>query len=126
MATLEERLETGEKPAREEEDSKAGKQKMLGLDLDDLTPQARRAYGLDREIQKGVLVTHVKPVSPAGDANLQEGDVILEVNGAAVGSVDELQVQIRKAPKGKYVRFYVQRGGAHGAAQRFLAAVKPE
>jgi len=126
MATLEERMETGDKPAREEEDSKAGKQKMLGLDLDDLTPQARRAYGLDREIQKGVLVTHVKPVSPAGDANLQEGDVILEVNGAAVGSVDELQAQIRKAPKSKYVRFYVQRGGAHGAAQRFLAAVKPE
>ncbi|HEX5856365.1 MAG TPA: Do family serine endopeptidase [Thermoanaerobaculia bacterium] len=126
VATLEERLESGEKPAMEEEDSKAGKQKMLGLDLDDLTPQARRAYGLDREIQKGVLVTHVKPVSPAGDANLQEGDVILEVNGVAVGSVDELQAQIRKAPKGKYVRFYVQRGGAHGAAQRFLAAVKPE
>jgi serine protease Do len=126
VATLEERPETGEKPVREEEDSKAGKQKMLGLDLDDLTPQGRRAYGLDREIQKGVLVTHVKPVSPAGDANLQEGDVILEVNGVAVGSVDELQVQIRKAPKGKYVRFYVQRGGGHGAGQRFLAAVKPE
>ena len=126
VATLEERPDLGEKPAPEQGDPRAGKQKMLGLDLDDLTPQARRAYGLDREVQKGVLVTHVKPVSPAGDANLQEGDVILEVNGVAVGSVDELQAQIRKAPKGKYVRFYVQRGGGHGAAQRFLAAVKPE
>ena len=93
--------EAGEKPAKDEEDSKAGKQKMLGLELDELTPQARRAYGLDREIQKGVLITHVKPVSPAGDANLQEGDVILEVNGTAVGSVEELQAQIRKAPKGE-------------------------
>ncbi len=66
-------------------------------------------------------------MSPAGDANLQEGDVILEVNGTAVGSVEELQAQIRKAPKGKYVRLYVQRGGAHGqAALKFLAAVKPE
>ncbi len=126
VATLEERVEAGEKPAKEEEDSKAGKQKMLGLELDELTPQARRAYGLDREIQKGVLITHVKPVSPAGDANLQEGDVILEVNGTAVGSVEELQAQIRKAPKGKYVRFYVQRGGGRGQALKFLAAVKPE
>ena len=126
VATLEERLESGEKPAKEEEDSKGGRQKMLGLDLDDLTPQARRTYGLDREIQKGVVITHVKPVSPAGDANLAEGDVILEVNGVAVGSVEELQAQIRKAPQGKYVRLYVQRGGVHGAAQRFLAFVKPE
>jgi serine protease Do len=126
VATLDERLESGEKPAREEEDSKGGKQKMLGLELDDLTPQARSAYGLDRDIQKGVVITHVKPVSPAGDANLAEGDVILEVNGAAVGSVEDLQAQIRKAPKGRYVRLYVQRGGARGIAQRFLAFVKPE
>jgi serine protease Do len=126
VATLEERPESGERPAKEQEDSKAGKQKMLGLELDELSPQARRAYGLDREIQKGVLITHVKPVSPAGDANLQEGDVILEVNGAPVGSVDELQAQIRKAPKGKYIRFYIQRGGARGQALKFLAAVKPE
>jgi serine protease Do len=126
VATLEERVEAGEKPTKEEEDSSAGKQKMLGLELDELTSQARRAYGLDRELQKGVIITHVKPVSPAGDANLQEGDVILEVNGTAVGSVEELQAQIRKAPKGKYVRFYVQRGGGHGQALKFLAAVKPE
>ena len=43
VATLEDaargRREAG---AEEEEDSKAGKQKMLGLELDDLTPQARR------------------------------------------------------------------------------------
>ena len=127
VATLEERQETGEKPVKEEEDSKAGnKQKMLGLDLDDLTPQARRAYSIDRELLKGVVITHVKPVSPAGDANLAEGDVILEVNGAAVGSVEELQAQMKKAPKGKYIRFYVQRGGGRGPAQKFLAAVKPE
>ena len=73
-----------------------------------------------------VALTHVKPVSPAGDANLAEGDVILEVNGVAVASVDELQVQMKKAPKGKYIRLYVQRGGGRGPAQKFLAAVKPE
>ena len=89
------------------------------------TPRARRAYGVDKDLAKGVVVTHVKPVSPAADANLQEGDVILEVNGAAVGAVDELQAAMKKAPKGKYVRFYVQRQGPRGP-QKFLTAVKPE
>jgi serine protease Do len=127
VVTLETRPEDGEKPAAEDDDAKAGnKQKMLGLELDDLSPQARRAYGLDRDVEKGVVVTHVKPVSPAADANLVEGDVILEVNGTPVASVDELQAQIRKAPKGKYIRFYVLRGGSRAGAQKFLAAVKPE
>ena len=48
------------------------------------------------------------------------------MNGAAVGSVDELQGAIKKAPKGRYMRFYVQRQGPRGQAQKFLTAVKPE
>ncbi len=127
IATLETRPEDGEKPAAaEEEEGATSRQKMLGLEIDDLTARARRAYGIDKETAKGVVVTHVKPVSPAADGNLQEGDVILEVNGAAVGSVDEMQAAIKKAPKGKYVRFYVQRQGARGQTQKFLTAVKPE
>ena len=127
VATLETRPEDGEKPAAsEEEEGQASRQKMLGLEIDDLTSRARRAYGIDKDTAKGVVVTHVKPVSPAADGNLQEGDVILEVNGAAVGSVDEMQAAIKKAPKGKYIRFYVQRQGPRGQTQKFLTAVKPE
>ena len=125
VATLGTRAEEGEKPSAEEE-SHAGKQKTLGLTLEDLTPAIRRTYGIDRETAKGAVITHVKPVSPAADANLVEGDVILEVNGVEVGSVDELQAQIRKVPKGKYIRFYVQRGSPRGPAQRFIVAIKPE
>ena len=128
VATLETRPEDGDKPAAsEEEEGKASsRQKMLGLEIDDLTPRVRRGYGIDKDTTKGVVITHVKPVSPAADANLLEGDVILEVNGVAVGSVDEMQAAIRKAPKGKYIRFYVQRQGPRGQSQKFLTAVKPE
>ena len=126
VATLETRPEDGEKPAAaDEEDGRASRQKMLGLDIDDLSPRARRAYGVAQDV-KGVVITHVKPVSPAADANLQEGDVVLEVNGTAVASVEEMQAAMKKAPKGKYVRFYVQRQGPRGQAQKFLTAVKPE
>ncbi len=127
VATLDTRPEDGEKPAAAEEEGKASsRQKMLGLEIDDLSPRTRRAYGIDKDTAKGVVVTHVKPVSPAADANLLEGDLILEVNGTAVGSVDEMQAAIKKAPKGKYIRFYVQRQGARGQTQKFLTAVKPE
>jgi serine protease Do len=126
VATLEARPQDGEAPAAPEEDeSRASRQKMLGLEIDDLTPRMRRAYGIDKDVSKGVVITHVKPVSPAADANLVEGDVILEVNGTAVGSVDELQAAMKKLPKNKYVRFYVQRQGPRGP-QKFLTAVKPE
>jgi serine protease Do len=126
VATLETRPEDGEKAVpSDEEEGKGARQKMLGLDLDDLSARTRRAYGVGPDV-KGVVVTHVKPVSPAADANLQEGDVILEVNGTAVSSVEEMQAAMKKAPKGKYVRFYVQRQGPRGQAQKFLTAVKPE
>jgi serine protease Do len=128
VATLETRPEDGEKPAvsDEEEGKASSRQKMLGLEIDDLSARSRRAYGIGADTTKGVVVTHVKPVSPAADANIQEGDVILEVNGAAVGSVDEMQAAMKKVTKGKYVRVYVQRQGPRGQSQKFLTAVKPE
>jgi serine protease Do len=127
VATLETRPEDGEKPvADSDEDGKASRQKMLGLEVEELTARARRAYGISADTAKGIVVTHVKPVSPAADANIQEGDVILEVNGTAVGTVDEMQAALKKVPKGKYVRVYVQRQGPRGQAQKFLTAVKPE
>ncbi len=124
VATLETRPEEGEE-ANPEEETRSGRQRTLGLELADLSPMLRRQYMIDRDTAKGVVVTHVKPISPAADANIAEGDVILELNGVAVGSVDDLQAQLKKAPKGKYLRFYIQRATARGS-QRFLTAVKPE
>jgi serine protease Do len=122
-ATLETRAEEGETPEAEPESS-SKKQKTLGLTLEDLSAELRRSYRIDRETAKGVVITHVKPVSPAADANLAEGDVILEVNGAEISSVEELQAQLKKSSKGKYIRFYVLRSVPR--PQRFIAAVKPE
>lgn len=124
VATLTTRVEPGEKPEVEEAAGKAQKEKILGLEVSDLSRDLRSQYRIDREVQKGVLITHVKPVSPANDAGLIEGDVILEVNGVEVGSTAELQAQLRKAPKDRWVRFYVLRSIPR--PQKFIAAVKPE
>ena len=51
----------------------------LGLALDNLTDTARRQLGYGREIT-GALVTGVASGSPADDAGLRPGDVIVQVD----------------------------------------------
>lgn len=49
-----------------------------GLRLEDLTPQNRQRFATDAE--RGVVVTEVEPESPADDAGLIPGDIIVEIN----------------------------------------------
>lgn len=66
-----------------------------GLAVQPLTPELAEEFGY-RDLT-GVLVTDVQPDSPAADAELQRGDLILEVNRQPVGSVAELQEALAKA-----------------------------
>ncbi|MBL8114256.1 MAG: PDZ domain-containing protein, partial [Acidobacteria bacterium] len=118
---LEERPDERDPSAPEEAEPTEAKEK-IGIAVTDVTAQLRRTYKIPADV-KGVAITNVKAVSSAADAGLQEGDVILEVNGAEVGSVADFQAEMKKA-KGRYVRFYVSRGAPR--AQTFIAAVKLE
>ena len=121
VASLETRAIDGEKPAPAPEEEKEAKEK-IGITLKSLDPTLRRGYQIDKAAQKGVVITHVKPVSPAADANLAEGDVILEVNGVEISSVDDYQAEVKKAAKSKWIRFYILR--SQPRPQSFIAAVK--
>jgi serine protease Do len=59
-----------------------------GLELQDVTPQVAGQFGLRPD--QGVLVVGVEPDSPAAEAGLQQGDVVLEVNRRQVASVKEV------------------------------------
>jgi serine protease Do len=82
-----------------------------GLQVRDLTPELAQQLGLHNS--KGVVVTGVKQDSPAADANLQQGDQILEINHKKISSADEFAALARDAQKNKsQALLLVQRGDA--------------
>jgi serine protease Do len=63
-----------------------------GMQLQNLTPEMARAQGLSEG--QGVGVAAVQPDSPAGEAGLRPGDILLQVNRRDVGSIDDVKTAI--------------------------------
>ena len=87
----------------------------LGMSVQNITPELRRLYNIPAGTD-GIVITTVKNVSPAGEANLSEGDVISEVQGRRVTSVDEFRTLIDGLRTGQRVRMYVTTPGRNGGA----------
>jgi serine protease Do len=94
-------------PAADEE----GHADRLGLVVRDLTPQLAEHLGY--EGQSGVVVSGVRPRSPADRRGLEQGDLIQEVNRRPVGNTEEYRQALAAAAKrSKSVLFFVRRGEA--------------
>jgi len=65
----------------------------------------------DLEVGDGVKVTDVDEDLPAGKAGLKEDDIITEVNGKSVKSVDEFRDQIKDLKPGDVVKLGLKRSG---------------
>jgi serine protease Do len=101
-----ERPDEGADDEEEEEAVVEPVRDKLGISITNITPELRRLYNLP-ETLRGVVVTDVKNVSPAGEANINEGDVISEVQGRRVTNVDEFRATVDKIRSGSRVRLYV-------------------
>jgi serine protease Do len=100
------KLESKEEEAGKAEAVQEGK---WGLQLEELTPERSRQLGLKPE--RGVLVVDVRPGSPADEASVQRGDVVLEVNRQEVKSMDDMKEKVARAAAGKEgVLLLIQRG----------------
>ncbi len=69
----------------------------IGLSVSSLTPELAQQFNLQEET--GVLVSGVEEGSAASVANLQVGDLILEVNREPVSNIEDLQSILSKARK---------------------------
>jgi serine protease Do len=72
----------------------------LGLAVSDLTPQARQQLDVPAGVH-GVAVESVRPASPAEEAGLQPGDVILEVDRHPTTSANQFVTEVHQNPAGK-------------------------
>jgi serine protease Do len=71
-----------------------------GLGLEDLTPDVRGELQAPKDV-KGAVVGNVQPGSPADNAGLQRGDVILEVNRHPVQSASDAVDELGKISAGQ-------------------------
>jgi serine protease Do len=91
----------------------AGPQKgKLGLAVAELTPDVRQQLHLPSNVN-GVAVESVRPASPAEDAGLAPGDVILEVDRKPVASAEQFVNEAHAVAAGKDLLLLVwSQGGA--------------
>ncbi len=89
----------------------------LGLAMSDLTPDVRQQLNLPDGL-KGAAIESVRPGSPAEDAGLQPGDVIVQVNRKPVDSASQAVASVHAIPAGQDVLLLVWSNG--GESYRVL------
>ena len=72
----------------------------LGISVGDLTADARQQIHAPEQLH-GVVVQQVRPNSPADDAGLQAGDVIVEIDRKPAASASQFVSEIHNSPAGK-------------------------
>jgi serine protease Do len=81
----------------------------LGVLIQKVTPGLAESFGLDEPI--GALVAEVIEGSPADEAGLQRGDIVVSIDGYKIKDYGELSRQAAKAKSGSKVVLEVIRDG---------------
>ncbi|MEE9255187.1 MAG: Do family serine endopeptidase, partial [Pseudomonadales bacterium] len=97
---------------------------FLGVVIQNLTPELADSFGV--EARKGALVAEVMPNSPAKRAGIQQGDIILEMDGEAVKNVAELRNRIALTSPGTKARFRILRDDREHTVSVELAKLGPQ
>lgn len=88
---------------------------LLGVQITDVTQEAADKNGL--KTLEGVLLGKVFENSAAGDANLEEGDIITKINGEPVKTTTFLQEKISQYRPGDKVKITYLREGKEAFAE---------
>ena len=104
----------GELSAKREKSESNGEKRgegKFGMGVQPLTPDLAEQAGVPRSTQ-GLLVTDLDPSGIAADSGIQEGDVIVRVDGKAVKTVDELKSALERKD-GKASMVLINRKGSN-------------
>lgn len=81
----------------------------MGVGTQPITPELQQQYGLSRS--SGLLIAEVAPNSPAAAAGLQQGDIIVEVDGQEITDSANLATLVRGMKPGDQVQLTIDRNG---------------
>ncbi len=82
---------------------------LLGVHIQDLNAKLARALGV--KVRHGAIIARVVPGSSAQKAGLNQGDIIIKVNGKKINSASALQNKIGLMDVGQKVKLTVLRDG---------------
>ncbi len=74
------------------------KEELLGLSIAPLTENLRSQYGIEQSVE-GVIITDVKPDSPAAQKDVKPGDVIVEVTQEKVKQPRDVLARLEAVKK---------------------------
>ena len=96
----------------------------LGIYPQDVTPRMAKAFG--EKDSQGIVVGDVSPNSPAKEAGIQRGDIILKVNGKPVTDSNQLRMSISMMQPGSELKLKILRDGTERDATLKLAEMPKE
>jgi S1-C subfamily serine protease len=92
---------------------------FLGVRPSDLTPQVAERFDID--VESGVLVLMITEDSPAGEAGVREGDVVVAIDGDEIRIVEDLLARLRQNAPGDRVTLEIVRDGERREIEVTLA-----
>ena len=81
----------------------------LGIQVQELSPEAARHWGYT-DLREGIIITRVLPESPAAEAGLQPGDVIVEIGHRTIKTLQEYHALLKEASVEAGVLLLIYRG----------------
>lgn len=110
-------IETAQRIAKQLIDKGSVSRAYLGIQMLTLDATVKKEINQDPNAgfqvkdEEGVLVTRVVPNSPAANAGLKAGDVIVKINGETVASADKVQQVVEGKTVGENLQVQIKRSG---------------
>jgi serine protease Do len=102
-------VKVGELKEEKEAPVTSEKEPQVGMTVEEITPEIARNFNLSET--SGLVVVRVERNSPASEAGIRPGDIILEVDQKPIKELDQFNRKMQGYNPGDKVLFLIKRGG---------------
>jgi serine protease Do len=103
-------VKTGELQEQGESQTADKGKPWLGMDVKEITPDIARRFGLSET--RGLIVVEVEGNTPAEEAGISPGDIILEIDQIPVKDLEQFNQKMHAQKTGDTILFLVKRGNS--------------